>query len=85
MTSLPESLRSFGIGWFDFHGYYEGWMIAEPEVRNIFTLQVQGNSFLQVTNRLIKRLALRDDCDLHAFGDKTRLFARADNGLDCVL
>ena len=45
-------------------------MIVETKLCSIFALQVQSNSFLQVTNDLIKRFALGDDRDLHAFGDK---------------
>jgi hypothetical protein len=38
-TSLPENLRSPGIGAFDFHSHDEDGMIAEPDVLAVYDLE----------------------------------------------
>ena len=44
-------------------------MRNQPQLFEVFAIEVQGYSLFEVCYRLIQRVALSDDADFQAFGD----------------
>ena len=54
----------------------------EAEVCQVFAVEVEPNSLLQIAGHLIQCHALSDDGDLEALCDPARFLARSNDGLD---
>lgn len=82
--SSPASLFGLGIKGFQLHRYQECGVGSKPKLLKILTIQMQGNSFLEVADGFVECYSLSDNVDFFAFGNVV-IVPFADEGFYGVL